>query len=339
MKSSFHPFLKLAASGDPLDTEDMKSAMSLLLAGEVSDIEIAGFLMALRARGEHVDEIAAAAAAMRALATKVEAPSGAVDTAGTGGDGANTYNISTAAALIAAGAGASVAKHGNKAASSQSGSSDILAKLGVNLNASPQTISTCITQAGIGFMFAAYHHQAVANVANVRKNLGVRTIFNILGPLTNPAGAKRQVMGVFDKMLLPPIAQTLKSLGSEKAWVVHGSDGLDELTTTGPSYVCALDQGVIREFTITPEDAGLKQTDSSALKGGTPEQNAKALKDVLNGEKGAYRDIALLNAAATLIVADKANTLKEGMTLATQSIESGMAARALDNLVQISNNP
>lgn len=335
--SDFTPYLVKAASGAVLSADEMKSAMGVILSGEASDIEIGGFLMALRARGETPDEIAAAASAMRDKAVTVEAPKDAIDTCGTGGDGAGTYNISTAATLILAGCGVPVAKHGNKAASSKSGSSEALAALGVNLDIPPATITRCINEAGVGYMHAALHHKAVGHAAAARKALGVRTMFNVLGPLSNPAGAKRQLMGVFSRDLLRPIAEVMPRLDVEAAWVVHGSDGLDELTTTGPTYVAALKDGAISEFEVTPEDAGLSRAAPEDLAGGDPQHNADALKRLLEGERGAYRDIAVLNAAAGLIVAGKAQDLAAGARLAETAIDDGNTAKALEKLVAISN--
>ena len=335
--SSFHAFLEKAASGAPLSCDEMHAAMGLLLEGAASDIEAAGFLMALRARGETVDEIAAAAEAMRAVAVPVEAPDSVIDTCGTGGDKANTYNISTAAALVAAGAGARVAKHGNKAATSRSGSTEVLEALGVNVNLPPETVSRCIYEAQVGFMFAALHHRAVANVAHVRKALGVRTLFNLLGPLSNPAGARRQLMGVFSADLVEPLAQALLKLGAVRAWVVHGEDGLDELTTTGRTFVAEVIDGAVRSFTVSPADAGLPETTPDRLKGGSPEENAEALRKLLDGERSAYRDVVILNAAVALIVADKAFDLMEGAAMAAAAIDEGRAKAALGKLIAISN--
>ncbi|MFQ5562905.1 MAG: anthranilate phosphoribosyltransferase [Parvularculaceae bacterium] len=337
MSALFSPYLKKAVSGDPLTRAEMRAAITLLLEGAASPVETAGFLIALRARGETVEEIAAAAEAMREKALKVDAPEDAVDTCGTGGDGAGTFNISTASALIAAGAGARVAKHGNKAATSKSGSSEVLAALGVKLDIPPAQITACIREANVGFMFAALHHGAVANVAPVRRELGVRTLFNLLGPLSNPAGARRQVVGVFAEDLAAPMAEALKRLGAESAWVVHGSDGLDELTTTGPSFVAKVWDGAVRTFSVTPEDAGLPRAQPEDLKGGGPEQNAAAIRRLLDGEAGPFRDIAVLNAAAALIVAGKAADLKEGAALAAAAIDDGRAKAALDKLVERSN--
>lgn len=335
--SAFTPYLARAASGAALDPQEMRAAMGVILSGAASDIEIAGFLMALRARGETPEEIAAAATAMRDRALKVAAPGGAIDTCGTGGDGAGTYNVSTAAALILAGCGVPVAKHGNRAASSRSGSSEVLAALGVNLDIPPPQIARCIEQAGVGYMHAALHHKAVGHAAAARKALGVRTLFNLLGPLSNPAGAKQQLMGVFARDLLRPIAEVMARLGIEAAWVVHGADGIDELTTTGPTYVAALKDGAISEFEVAPGDAGLARAAPDALTGGDPRHNADALKRLLQGERGAYRDIAVLNAAAGLIVAGEADDLTTGARRAEAAIDDGAAIRALERLVAISN--
>ncbi|NNE40069.1 MAG: anthranilate phosphoribosyltransferase [Marinicaulis sp.] len=323
-------------SGRTLTPDEMESAMAALLSGDVTDIEIAGFLSALRARGETVEEIAAAAKAMRKMALTVDAPDNVIDTCGTGGDGAGTFNISTAAAIIVAGCGVPVAKHGNKSASSKSGSAEVLAELGVKLDIEPALISLCIKEANVGFMFAALHHKAVGNVANVRKTLGVRTIFNVLGPLCNPAGAKRQVMGVFARDLVRPVAEVMPELGVEAAWVVHGDDGLDELTTTGATHVAALKNGTVTEFEVTPEDAGLARANANDLKGGDPTENANAIRELLSGNRSAYRDISVLNAAAALVVADFAPDLKTAARKAEAAIDTGAAGRALGDLIAIS---
>ena len=335
--TSFRPYLATAMSGRALTGDEMRAAMTELLSGNISDIEIAAFLAALRARGETVEEIAAATIAMRDKATPVDIDLDVVDTCGTGGDGADTFNISTAAAIIAAGAGASIAKHGNKAASSKSGSSEVLEALGVNLMIAPAQITKCICEAGIGFMFAATHHGAVKHVATARKTIGIRTMFNLLGPLSNPAGAKRQVMGVFDKELLEPIANVMLHLNVEHALVVHGGDGLDELTTTDITHVAELKNGAVRNYTVTPEQAGLPRANAVDLKGGTPAQNAAAITALLAGECGAFRDIAVFNAAAALVVADMASDLKSGVQFAQAAIDNGRAAHALAALVRISN--
>ncbi|MDX2223805.1 MAG: anthranilate phosphoribosyltransferase, partial [Rhodospirillaceae bacterium] len=291
----------------------------------------------LRVRGETVAELTGAARIMRAKAVRVAAPADAIDTCGTGGDASGTFNISTAVAFVVAGCGVPVAKHGNRAMSSKSGTADVLAALGVNLDAGPDLIARAIAEAGVGFLFAQKHHSAMKHVAPVRTELGTRTIFNLIGPLSNPAGAKRQLMGVFARKWVRPLAETLGQLGAEAAWVVHGSDGLDELTTTGASFVAELKNGAVREFEITPEGAGLSRAQPGALKGGDAAHNAHALKEVLHGRAGAYRDIVLLNAAAALMVACKASDLKAGADLARRSLDTGKAAAALDALVAISN--
>ncbi|MEO1015662.1 MAG: anthranilate phosphoribosyltransferase [Pseudomonadota bacterium] len=335
---TLRPFLRKIAGGERLNAAEMRAAIDVIFDGAASDAEIAGFLMGLAARDETPEEIAAAAEAMRARAVRVDAPEDIVDTCGTGGDGAGTFNISTAAALIAAGAGAKVAKHGNKAASSKSGSSDVLRALGVNLEASPAQVSAAIAEAGVGFIFAARHHQATARAAAARQALGVRTLFNLLGPLTNPAGATRQLLGVYAPRLVPSMAEALKRLGASRAWVVHGADGLDELTTTAETHVAELKNGAITTFAVTPEEAGLPRAAAEDLAGGAPEANADALKRLLAGEQGPYRDIAVLNAAAALIVADLAGDLKEGAERAAAAIDDGSAKAALDRLVTISND-
>lgn len=335
--TEFSELLTVAKSGRALSRGEMRRAVDLLLENAATEHEIADFLLALKARGETVEEIVAAAEAMRAKAIRVEAPSEAIDTCGTGGDGADTFNISTAAALIVAGCGLPVAKHGNRSASSRSGSSDILAALGVNLQATETVIARCIADAKVGFMFAAYHHRSVAHVAAVRKKLGVRTIFNALGPLANPAGARRQLIGVYDRALTGSIAEALGLLGAEHAWVVAGADGLDELTTTTHSFVSELKDGAVRHFKIAPEDADLPRAAAPDLKGGGPEENAAALRRLLDGECGPYRDIAILNAAAALIVGGRAQTLRDGARLAADAIDSGRARDALAKLVAISN--
>jgi len=294
-------------------------------------------LMALRVRGETVDEITGAVTAMREKMLRVRAPADAIDVVGTGGDASGSFNISTCAALIVAGAGVPVAKHGNRALSSRSGAADVLAALGVNIELTPEGVSRCITHAGIGFMFAPAHHPAMKNVGPTRVELGTRTIFNLLGPLSNPAGVKRQMVGVFSRQWIEPLAQVLKNLGSESVWVVHGSDGLDEITTAGPTHVAALENGAVRTFEITPEEMGLQRVKPEALRGGEAKENAQALVDVLKGKSGAFRDVAALNAAAALVVAARAKDLKQALALAQKSIDSGQAASRLQRLVAISN--
>jgi anthranilate phosphoribosyltransferase len=309
----------------------------MLLDGDVADDDIVAFLSALKARGETVEEIIAAAEAMRSRAQKIAAPDEAIDTCGTGGDGAETLNISTAAALVAAGAGAFVAKHGNRAASSRCGSSDVLAALGVNLSATVPAIERAIREAHVGFMFAAYHHKAVARVAEARRRMKTRTLFNLLGPLSNPAGARRQLMGVYDTALARPLAEALIGLGARHVWVVHGAGGLDEISLAGPTLVVEAAPDRIREFTVTPEDAGLARADLDAIKGGDAQTNAAAIRALLDGAHSPFRDVAILNAAAALIVAGRAADLREGARLAAQAIDQGAAALALQRLVAISN--
>ena len=295
------------------------------------------FLMALRVRGETVEEITGAAKAMRAKATGVIASEGSIDTCGTGGDAKGTYNISTCTAFVVAGAGVPVAKHGNKSVSSKSGSADVLASLGVNLDVGAETVSKAIEEAGVGFMFAPKHHSAMRHVGPVRADLGVRTIFNLLGPLANPAGAKYQVIGVFSRDWIVPLAEVLSNLGADRVWVVHGSDGLDELTTTGPTFVAELKDGSVTSFEVTPEDAGLTQANPQDLIGGEADENAKAIEDVLSGKPSAFRDIVVLNAAAALVVSGKAEGLLEGAKLAADAIDSRAARKSLDDLVRITN--
>jgi len=292
--------------------------------------------MGLRVRGETVDEITGAVTTMRAKMLGVKAPANAVDIVGTGGDASGSFNISTCAAFIVAGCGVPVAKHGNRALSSKSGSADVLQALGVRIDLNADEVGHCISDAGIGFMFAPSHHPAMKNVGPTRVELGTRTIFNLLGPLSNPAGVKRQMIGTFSKHWLEPMAQVLKNLGSESIWVVHGSDGLDEITTSGPTSVAALENGKIRTFEIKPEDAGLPRHKPEALRGGDAEHNAKALLEVLKGHASPFRDVAILNAAAALIVAGKAKDLKAGAALAAKSIDSGEAEGRLDRLIAVS---
>jgi anthranilate phosphoribosyltransferase len=288
-------------------------------------------------RGETVDEITGAVAAMRGKMLKVKAPADAIDVVGTGGDGSGSVNVSTCAAFIVAGSGVPVAKHGNRALSSRSGAADVLASLGVKIDLSPDKVGRCVKEAGIGFMFAPAHHPAMKNVGPTRVELATRTIFNLLGPLSNPAGVKRQMVGVFSKQWVQPLAQVLKNLGSDSVWVVHGSDGLDEITLTGSTSVAALENGNIRTFEVTPEDAGLTCSSPGSLKGGDADANAVALRSVLEGKPSAYRDVALLNAAAALIVAGKAKDLKEGVAIGTRTLDSGAAAAKLKQLVAVSN--
>src|SRR5579871_2520441 len=321
------------ATGATLSRDEAASAFDRMMSGEATPSQLGGLLMALRVRGETIDEITGAVSAMRAKMLKVKAPRDAIDVVGTGGDGSGSVNVSTCASFIVAGAGVPVAKHGNRALSSRSGAADVLAALGVKIDISPQQVSRCVKEAGIGFMFAPAHHPAMKNVNPTRVELGTRTIFNLLGPLSNPAGVTRQVIGVFSAVWLEPMAEVLRNLGSLRVWIAHGSDGLDEITTTGPTRVVELKDGSINAFEITPEDAGLARAKPDALKGGDPEHNAQALLGVLDGGVGAYRDIALLNAGAALMIAGKASSLREAVALGDAAVRSGAARRTLDRLI------
>jgi anthranilate phosphoribosyltransferase len=325
------------ATGETLSREEAANAFDRMMSGEATPSQMGALLMALRLRGETVDEITGAVTTMRAKMLKVAAPPDAIDVVGTGGDASGSYNISTCAAFVVAGAGVPIAKHGNRALSSRSGAADVLGALGVKIDLSPSEITRCIYEAGVGFMFAPAHHPAMKNVGPTRVELGTRTIFNLLGPLSNPASVKRQMVGVFSRQWVEPLAQVLKNLGSERAYVVHGSDGLDEITTSGPTSVAALADGKVTTFEIKPEDVGLAKARPEDLRGGDAQANASALMDVLKGKKGPFRDVAILNAAAALVVADKAKDLKDGATLAAKSIDSGEAEGRLDRLIAVSN--
>jgi anthranilate phosphoribosyltransferase len=324
---AFKPLLAKVATGASLSRAEAETAFDDMLSGEVTPAQMGAFLMALRVRGETVDEITGAVAAMRRKMLVVKAPGNAVDIVGTGGDGSGSYNVSTLASLIVASCGVPVAKHGNRAASSKSGS----------IGLSPEKVEACIRDANIGFMMAPTHHAATRHVGPARSELGTRTIFNILGPLSNPAGVKRQLVGVFSRSMLEPMANVLGNLGSERVWLVHGSDGLDEITTTGPTHVASLENGKVTSFDITPEDAGLTRAKASDLRGGDPAHNASALTAVLDGLRSPYRDIAVINAAAALIVAGKARTLAEGAELAGAALDKGAAKETLKKLVDVSN--
>jgi anthranilate phosphoribosyltransferase len=325
------------ATGATLTREEAASAFDRMMSGEATPSQMGGILMALRVRGETVDEITGAVSAMRSKMLRVKAPTDAVDVVGTGGDGSGSVNVSTCASFIVAGAGVPVAKHGNRALSSKSGAADCLAALGIKIDLTPEQVGRCVNEAGIGFMFAPSHHPAMKNVGPTRVELATRTIFNLLGPLSNPAGVRRQMVGVFSRQWVQPLAQVVKNLGAESSWVVHGSDGLDEITLAGPTFVAALEDGNIRAFEVTPEDAGLSRAHGDALKGGDAEANAASLRGVLEGKPGAFRDVALLNAAAALIVAGKAKTLKDGVALGTTSLDSGAAMNKLKQLIAVSN--
>lgn len=330
------PHIALLADGHNLTREQATEAFSLLMSAEATPSQIGAFLMGLRAKGETSSEIAGAVSVMRDRMTRVAAPAGAMDIVGTGGDGSGSYNVSTAAAIVTASCGVPVAKHGNRAASSKSGTADTLSALGINLEAEPATIERAISEAGIGFMFAQKHHSAMRFVMPTRVEMGTRTIFNLLGPLSNPAGVKRQLLGVFAPNWVRPMADALAELGCERAWVVHGS-GLDEITTTGTTLVAEVTGSTVREFEITPADAGLPQADMADLKGGDPEHNAAALRALLDGAKSAYRDIVLMNSAAALVIAGKAENLTVGVEIAAEAIDQGKAKQTLAKLVDVTN--
>lgn len=334
---AFKPLIAKAAAGPGLTEAEAKVAFELIFAGGVTRAQLGGFLMTLRTRGETVAEITGAVSALRDKMLRVEAPPGAIDIVGTGGDGHGTLNISTLASLITAACGVPVAKHGNRAASSKSGASDVLSALGVGLDVTPRGVEACIREAGIGFMAARTHHASMRHAAEARAELGTRTIFNLIGPLANPAGVKYQLLGVFAPGWLEPLARVLRNLGSKRVWLVHGSDGLDEATTTGPSFVTSLDRGEIRSFQIVPEDAGLARASLSDLAGGDPAANAAALRGVLAGARNSYRDIAVLNAAIALVVAGRAGDLKQGAAMAAAAIDDGRAAKTLAKLAEVSN--
>ena len=336
--ADLRPALRKVAAGQTLTESEAAEAFETIMSGGATEAQIGALLMGMRARGETVDEITGAARAMRARAVKVRAPEGAIDTCGTGGDAKGTHNISTCAAFVVAGAGVPVAKHGNRSISSRSGSADVLAALGVNIECGPEAIAHCIEASGLGFMFAPAHHASMRHVAKVRSELGTRTIFNLLGPLANPAGTKYQIVGVFGEEWVEPIAQVLGRLGAERAWVVHGSDGLDELTTTGISHVAALDGGKISTFRISPKNAGLPEAKPEDLSGGDATENAAHIRAVLGGQQSAFRNVVLLNAAAALLVAGKAKTLRDGVALAAQAIDSGNAKAVLEALVKLSHD-
>jgi anthranilate phosphoribosyltransferase len=333
----FRTLIGKIATGATLTREEAAGAFDRMMSGEATPSQMGGLLMGLRMRGETVDEITGAVTTMRAKMLKVDAPEGAIDVVGTGGDASGSYNISTCAAFIVAGAGIPVAKHGNRALSSRSGAADVLGALGVKIDLGPEQISRCIGEAGIGFMFAPAHHPAMKHVGPTRIELGTRTIFNLLGPLSNPAGVKRQMVGVFSRQWVEPLAHVLKNLGSERAYVVHGSDGLDEITTSGPTSVAALENGKVTTFEIKPEEFGFAKARPEDLRGGDAETNASAVMDVLRGKKGPFRDVAILNAAAAIVVAGKAKDLKEGVAVAAKAVDSAEAEGRLDRLIAVSN--
>ena len=337
MSDDFKTLLAKVAGNTALTREESAHAFDRMMSGEATPSQMGALLMALRVRGETVDEITGAVTAMRAKMLKVDAPPNAIDIVGTGGDAKGSFNISTCASFIVAGAGVPIAKHGNRALSSKSGAADVLGALGVKIELTPEQVRDCIHEAGIGFMFAPAHHPAMKNVGPTRVELGTRTIFNLLGPLSNPAGVKRQMVGTFSKQWVEPMAQVLKNLGSESVWVAHGSDGLDEISISGPTSIAALENGTVRTFEIKPEDIGIKALPHDAVRGGDADTNAATLRSVLKGDKSAFRDVSILNAAAALIVAGKAKDLAEGAKVAAQSLDSGAAASRLEKLIAVSN--
>lgn len=325
------------ASGRDLTGEEMRGTMNVIMSGGATPSQLGAFLMGMRVKGETVVEIAAAVSIMRERMVPVEAPVNAVDIVGTGGDGAGTLNISTASAIVVASTGVPVAKHGNRALSSKSGAAEVLQALGVKIDLTPEQISRSIAEIGLGFMFAPAHHPAMKHAGPTRQELGTRTMFNLLGPQSNPAGVHRYVLGVYAEEWVEPVAAALLANRAVKAWVVHGSDGLDEITITGPTHIASIAGGSLTTFTIVPEDAGLSRAAPEDIKGGDPQHNAAALTALLDGARSAYRDIVLLNSAAALIVADKVETLREGAALAAQAIDSGQARETLEKLVAVSN--
>jgi anthranilate phosphoribosyltransferase len=332
------PFIAKAANGTALTLSEAREAFNVMMSGEATPSQIGGLLMALRVRGETVDEITGAVEIMREKMLRVDAPADAIDIVGTGGDASGSYNISTCAAFVAAGAGLKVAKHGNRALSSRSGAADVLLALGVKIDLPPEQISECISEAGLGFMFAPAHHASMKHVGPSRVELGTRTIFNLLGPLSNPAGVKRQVTGVFSKTWVEPLAQVLRNLGSEACWICHGEGGMDEIVPSGTSWITELKDGAIRSFEVSPEAAGLQRSALADLKGGDAAHNAEALRHVLAGKQGAFRDAAVMTAGAALVVAGKTAELKSGVILAQKAIDGGAAENALAALVKVSNS-
>ncbi len=328
--------LEILATGRSLSRQDARTAFTAIMEGKANDAEMAAFLMALKIRGESIDEIAGGADVLREKALQLRAPDNAIDTCGTGGAGLGTYNISTTVAIVVAASGVPVAKHGNRAVSSKSGSADVLSELGIATDAHVDLVQTCLDRLGICFLMAPRHHKAMRHVAPVRKSLGIPTVFNVLGPLSNPAGAKRQLIGVYDLRWVEPLAHTLKALGSERVWVVHGSDRMDELTITGVSHVASLEDGVVSTFTVHPEDAGLPCHPLEKIQGGDAIHNAQALQHVLDGHPSAYRDIVLYNSAAALLVGGRVDTLKDGVALAASTIDDGHARALLANWATLS---
>ena len=329
--------LALVAEGERLSVDQTRRAFDVMMSGDATPSQTGALLMALRLRGETVEELTGAVMTMREKMTRIESPATAIDVVGTGGDRSGTYNVSTAAAIAVAGCGVPVAKHGNRAASSRSGAADVLAELGVNVECDFPLTRKALWEAGMCFMFAQRHHGAMRHVAGARVEMGARTIFNMLGPLSNPAGVDKLLVGVFSREWVEPLARVLGNLGSRRAWVVHGGDGLDEITTTGPTFVAELKDGEVRTFQVAPEDAGLPRSDGESLKGGDAAANALAIDALLDGRRNAFRDIVLMNAAGALIVAGEADTLEDGAAMAADSIDGGKARAVLDGLIAITN--
>jgi anthranilate phosphoribosyltransferase len=332
----FSPLLKRVGGGQPLDAAESTRAFDAIMSGEIPETRIAAFLTALAVRKPTVDEIVGAVRSMRSKMLKIKAPEGAIDLCGTGGDGHGTLNVSTAVSFVVAACGVPVAKHGNRNMSSKTGAADVLEALGVKIDVAPEVAERCLSEAGLCFLFAQTYHPAMKHVGPVRRALGFRTIFNLLGPLSNPAGVTRQLMGVFSEEWIDPVAETLRRLGTEKAWVVHGGDGLDELTTTTHTDVAALTAAGIEHHEIRPQDVGMEIATLAQLKGGSASENAAAITKLLDGERGAFRDIVLLNASAALIVADKAKNLRDGALVAAEAIDSGKAKATLARLADCS---
>ena len=336
-KPDFKSLIAIVADGNALSVEQARGAFHIMMSGDATPSQMGAFLMALRVRGESVDEITGGVMVMRERMTTLNAPPGTMDIVGTGGDGKKTLNISTATTFVVAGCGVPIAKHGNRAASSESGTTDVQSALGINVDADFSLLQTALDEANLCFMAAQRHHGAMRNVGPTRVEMGTRTIFNILGPMSNPAGVKRQLIGVFAREWMMPMAETLRTLGSEKVWVVHGSDGTDEITSTGPTYVAALEDGEITEFEITPDQAGIPTATLADLRGGTIAENAAALTALLDGAPSAYRDVVLFNAAAALMIAGKAADFSDGVEMAARSIDDNHAAEKLAQLVEITN--
>ncbi len=336
LAAAFRPHFEKAAAGACLSEEEAREAFTCIMQGVVSEIELAGFLVALKARGETVDEIAGAVAAMKTLMVSATAPEGAIDIVGTGGDAQGTFNISTATSFVLAGAGVPVAKHGNRAVSSKSGAADVLETLGVTIKMPPERIAHCFEHAGLAFLWAPTHHPAMRHAASVRQGLKLRTIFNLLGPLLNPAGTKRMLIGAYSEQWLAPMAEVLKRGGAQHVWAVYGADGMDELSTTGVSRVVELKDGRLSSFEVHPSEAGLPEARLSDLQAGSSGDCALAMRELLRGKDGPFRDIVLLNAAAAFIIAGRAGTLKEGARLAAASIDDGFAEKSLDSLIAAS---